>query len=436
MSARSGRGLRLLSLIRGMGIVMRAIPIILMIIVVGTFLYAVLVLSRIGLVNQALAFLGVDLLLLAVLFLMLTRVNARTIGILQLLLGVGFFLALQAVEITTPFSSTDCFLVGSFALFVTVNFYTRREAGDFFAEVLLLSTVSTSVFFTAGLFDEAIEIARNFSPSLPTTNYYPAAVSSLFVIGSVDLFMIAIYFIRFGLPRHMGGMVSGPAGTPSTTTPGTTPPPAGRSGESQGTSSEMANALARLRDTEIFIETYRQNYLFVPLGQTTRAQANSISMLFPQLVNSLSLFLQHWTSSSSSGPDSVRTDLDIVLTRTGKLDISQLGSIMTRMNRLDLALPVIWRIRDYVEDFRAKVRRQGWDDYDESFRLLDMNVLGTIDHLSNERESLTRLVDRVNLYYQTKLSRDNYRLQVIIVALAIVAVVAPFGPSILKLLGW
>lgn len=416
---------------------MRAVTIILIMIVVGTFFYAVLVLWRIGLVDQALAFLGFDLLLLTVMYLILGRINSRTIGVIQLLLGAGFFLALQAVEVTTPFSSTDCFLVGSFALFVTVNFYARREADVFFSEVLLLSTVSTSVFFTAGLFDEAIEITRNLAPSSLATNYYAAIVSSLFLVGSIDLLMIAIYFIRFGLPRRIGGL---PPGTPGVTAtqPASPTPVAGLGGAAPvGPSMDMAGALARLRDAELFIESYRQNYLFVPLGGISRAQADSVAMLFPQLANTLSFFLQDWIGTSHAGPDSFRTDLDLELVRTGKLDMNMLGSIMRRMNRLDVTLPVLWRIRDYVEDFKAKVKRQEWAEaFEESFRLLDMNLQGTIDHLSNERESLTRLVDRVNLYYQTKLNRDNFRLQIVIVVLAIVAIGAPFGPTILKLLGW
>lgn len=124
-------------------------------------------------------------------------------------MGAGLFLALQSFETTTPFASATAFGVGSLAVIVTTTFYSKRDADQFYREVLVVSTVASFVLFLAGIFGEVVELTSSTGISVPTQPYYASLVSSLFIVGSIDLLMMSTYLLRFGMSKEQWARLTG-----------------------------------------------------------------------------------------------------------------------------------------------------------------------------------------------------------------------------------
>jgi len=156
---------------------------------------------------------------------------------------------------------------------------------------------------------------------------------------------------------------------------------------------------------------------------------NALVLLLP-VANGIASFMEEWEKTSKSGPDALIGKMDLDLVKNGKLDMEQFGVVIRRMRRLDELLPSFLRVRLYLDDLKAKYAAKPPKDFDESFRLMYLNLNDAIDHLTGEREDLNRLVERCNLFYQTRTSQVMVGLQVaslvgagLAIAIAILALI-------------
>jgi hypothetical protein len=164
--------------------------------VIGLFLFFAVFLFRIGLYQYAGAFLGFCFVAAVPLVIISEKTfDRRRFVAVQALFGVGFYLIVQAFELTTPFSAVDSFEVGSFAMLVTTAFYFKSEE-PFFRQLLILSISSTFFLFLGGLF-EAIQQVGESATVIVKVPWLVYATSTLFLLGAFDLVFLSTLF--FGI---------------------------------------------------------------------------------------------------------------------------------------------------------------------------------------------------------------------------------------------
>lgn len=419
------------SIVQGVGRGLYVLSAALVLLVVAVFLYFAFELFGLGLEKYAIAFIGMSLSFTSVLLLILFRPSTRVFIAFQFLMGPGLLAALQSFQTALPFSSATAFQVGSLSLLVTTAFYARREEDTYYREVLAISTTASFLLFLAGLFAEVAEVGSTSQAAVSVDQTYQFIVSSLFILGSMDLLILSVYLFRFAVPAKLWAAMTGgsqKSGNPGVSTTGGGSPETQNEVPRQPTEED---ALGELRGTQEFIDRYR-GVVFTPAASFTRADATAMQLLLPNLATATSSFFDLWVKAAGPNSYEARIELDRNLIRRGRFDMAALGRMMMRLSQVDLALPVLFRIREYLVDYRDKVDTNGWTNMQTNVRLAQVNTANVIDHLTNERDTMIRTAERLNLLFQARLNMNTYRLQMIVVALAILAIIAPFWPSILK----
>lgn len=122
----------------------------------------------------------------------------------QGLFVVGTVLVAPSIQAGTPFSTTISFEVGSFALIVTGFFITSVK--EEYHDILLYSSISTTVLFTAGMLSAFRDIAGSNVPIEGIGGATTFVITALFLIGSIDLTVLSV--LLFGVVmrkvRHKG----------------------------------------------------------------------------------------------------------------------------------------------------------------------------------------------------------------------------------------
>ncbi|MCL4518030.1 MAG: hypothetical protein M1587_02405, partial [Thaumarchaeota archaeon] len=145
-----------------------------------------------------------------------------------------------------------------------------------------------------------------------------------------------------------------------------------------------------------------------------------------KLGSALDLFLAKWVASKNTGSDAIQGELDLELLDTGTLNMDLFGKIMRRLKNLDIALLAVGSSDDYLDDFERKciaTNRSAPSASISNMRSLSNKVR---DHLLDERQRFANLVDRCNMYFQSKTSqqissssRNIEKLTVILIVMTI-----------------
>lgn len=190
-------------ILKGAQLALRLLTIALILVVVGVFLWGSFVLLGFGLYKYSVAFIGLAMLIATILLFLIWKPTTKTILIFQLIMGLGLFLGLQSFEKTTPFASSTAFEVGSLSVLVTTTFYGKKDSGQFYRELLMISTTSSFLLLFAGILAEVLELTQNTGTTVPISPLYASIVSSFFILGSLDLVILSVYLLRFAMPERI-----------------------------------------------------------------------------------------------------------------------------------------------------------------------------------------------------------------------------------------
>ncbi len=113
---------------------------------------------------------------------------------------VGAMMVLDSLKAGSAVNSVNSFEMGSFALIITGFFLSREE--DFYRGALLYSVSATAFLFIAGTFRAFDEVINSSSlPIAPNPNLVHVT-SSLFILGVIDLLVLAFQFFLILLRKH------------------------------------------------------------------------------------------------------------------------------------------------------------------------------------------------------------------------------------------
>jgi ATP-dependent Clp protease, protease subunit len=203
---------RIQGLLGGVKLAVRIATVALVVVIVGLFLYIAFELYGIGLTKYSVAFVGLSLLFSSVALFLIWKPGTKVLLVFQLTMGLGLFMSLQSFLSSTPFASEAAFTIGSLAMVVTTTFYIKRDDAKFYKELLTVSTVSAFFLILAGIFGEVNELTAASGISVPTSSVYANIVSSLFLLGSIDLGILGVYMFRFAVSEGRWGRLTGESG--------------------------------------------------------------------------------------------------------------------------------------------------------------------------------------------------------------------------------
>ena len=146
----------------------------------------------------------------------------------------------------------------------------------------------------------------------------------------------------------------------------------------------------------------------------------------------VSSFTKEWVSSGFPRSDGLEpVDLEVV---SGSLNINSFRKIIVRLSLDEACLLHLGNLQSLMALIIEKAKVDGAESKGTAEKAA-MALNRLVGFVEGESAMLSNWIERANLYYSIQQNKRMYRLQFIIIALAAIAIVAPFGPPILHWLG-
>lgn len=164
----------------------------------------------------------------------------------------------------------------------------------------------------------------------------------------------------------------------------------------------MISAMSELKIASQFNDFYRDNFFLLGKEEVNDRNIRAILVKLLALGEALNSFLDLWIDSKSSGSDAIIGELDTELLQNSTLDMELFGKIINRLKHLEVCLMVVYRSEIYLEDFHEKCIQAGAGrDIVEPILKIRIVFKTVTEDLEEEKQSLTNLVERCNLFYQS-----------------------------------
>lgn len=176
-------------------------------------------------------------------------------------------------------------------------------------------------------------------------------------------------------------------------------------------------------------------------SQVSNNDLNNVLPHFVPLTTALKESSMKWIESRHSGPDAVMVSkkledrIDIKLLKSGKLDFEQMKKIMIRMNRADDALLGLDRIDSYISVYRRLCAQKGLAQTKDTADLFVELILNPAKGIiQSDIERYRNQVQRLNLYFQNKLSSKVFKVAFISLLFSAIAVLLSILTNVLPIL--
>ncbi len=146
-----------------------------------------------GVPKFAAAFGGLALLLFSIVPLRLDKFVAWRFALVQLFFGVGMFLVVPALQKYTPFTTVECFEIGSFSLLVTATLL--RSGEESYRNLLAFSTLATTLLFFAGFTKSFEDVTLTQSATATPNPTSDLIITSFFALGAFNLLLVSALFL-------------------------------------------------------------------------------------------------------------------------------------------------------------------------------------------------------------------------------------------------
>jgi hypothetical protein len=141
-----------------------------------------------------------------------------------------------------------------------------------------------------------------------------------------------------------------------------------------------------------------------------------------------------WNGSALAGPSMIEP-VNLQMTDSTGFSKRSFNNVAFRLSFDEVAAR---ELRNFKKSLLQVHRRSIFESIGDMKAIIDNLTDSTdlhIESISDEIRMLEHWIDRASVFYEIQLDSRMYRLQFIVIGLAIVAIVAPFGPSILRWLG-
>jgi hypothetical protein len=141
-----------------------------------------------------------------------------------------------------------------------------------------------------------------------------------------------------------------------------------------------------------------------------------------------------WNDFGFTGPNAIEP-VNMQMTESAKFSKRSFNKIASRLSFDEVAAR---ELRNFKKSLLQVHRRSIFEKAEDMKAIIDNLTDSTdlhIESVTDEIRMLEHWIDRASVFYEIQLDSRMYRLQFIVIGLAIVAIVAPFGPSILHWLG-